>query len=233
LNNRPGFDISQRPASAERLLSVIRFLFPVGWLLAAIGYYGPWIAHKTAALAITGIDLGEFVKFLPGALAGSLPIVRQLFYLPPLAIVLSVALLINSPGLRYPWPARLLALVLAVPVSLQLLPPAWSPTSLTAPEFRLQTIALGFCWLFLAGSWFLSHLPSWLSGIIVSFLAAIAAVLPAWQLTIAYPAIDSLYGRPPGLGWGFYLCLTGLATMAGTGAVWAMRNLKRSNSRWR
>jgi hypothetical protein len=217
----------------QRLLSILRLLLPMGWLLAAIGYYGPWIAHETAALVITGIDMGEFVKFLPGALDASLPIIRQIFYLPPLAVVLGVALLINLPSLRYPWLMRLLALVLAVPVSLQLLPPAWSPASLTAAEFRLQTIALGLCWLSLVGSWLLAYLPPGLSGILATLLASIAAVLPAWQVVVTKPVIDSVYGRPPALGWGFYLCLTGLAIMAGTGLALTVQGLRNSNPPWR
>jgi hypothetical protein len=188
-------------------------LLPIGWLFAAIGYYGPWIAHQTAALTLTGIDMAEFVKFLPGVLDGSLHIIRQLFYLPPLAATVGVALLVGSPSLRYPWPIWFLALVLAVPVSLQLLPPAWSPASLMAAEFRLQVIALGLCWLLLASTWLLVRLPSRLSASVAALLASIAAVSPTWQIVIARPAITEVYGRPPDVGWGLYVCLAGLVIM--------------------
>lgn len=190
-----------------------RLALPLGWLLAAVGYYGPWIAHPTAALSLAGVDLGEFVKFLPAVQAGELPVVRQLFYLPPLAVVLGVALLAGAPRLRYSLPVRAGALILAVPVSVQLLPPAWSPSSLMTAEFRLQTVALGVCWLALAGSWLLARLPAWLAGGAAGLLAAAALAASAWQMWTVKPAIDTLYGQPPPLGWGFYLCLVGLAAM--------------------
>ena len=77
---------SSEAATAARTgsrLAVVRLLLPLGWLLAAIGYYGPWIAHATAALTLSGADMAEFVKFLPAVQDGTLAVARQLFYLPP------------------------------------------------------------------------------------------------------------------------------------------------------
>ena len=44
---------------------VLRVLLPLGALLAFWGYVGPWVDHRVAGLAILGLDLGEYVKFLP------------------------------------------------------------------------------------------------------------------------------------------------------------------------
>lgn len=194
-------------------MTVARLLLPLGWLAGTVGYYGPWIAHSSAALALTGVDMGEFVKFLPAVQSGALPVIRQLFYLPPLAVVLGVALLVGAPGLRYRVPARAAALVLAVPVSLQLLPPAWSPASLLGSEFRLQLIALALCWLALIAWWLLARLPAWLIGGLAAMLAAAALGATVWQMGLVKPEIDTLYGQPPALGWGFQVCLVGLAIM--------------------
>jgi hypothetical protein len=193
--------------------------------MGAAGYYGPWIAHPTAALTLSGVDMGEFVKFLPGVLDGTLPAVRQLFYLPPLAVVASVALLIGSGRLCYSWPVRALALLLAVPVSLQLLPPAWSPTSLTMVEFRPQTIALGVCCLslFMAGLGLWRQLPAWLAGSLSAFLSLAAMGLSSWQLLAVKPALDEVYGTPPSVGWGFFLCLVGLAIVAASSVMLGLR----------
>ena len=213
---------------ATRRLTLVRLLLPLGWALAAIGYYGPWIAHPTSALTLTGADMGEFVKFLPGVLDGSLKVTRQLFYLPPFAVVVSVALLIGSRRLRYRWPLCLSILILAIPVSLQLLPPAWSPASLTTTEFRLQAVALGVCWLLLAGFWLLGRLPSWLIGSLSSALCLAAGGLSAWQSLVIKSAIDEVYRTPPALGWGLFLCLIGLAITAGTGTVFLRKEMGRS-----
>ena len=207
-------------------------LLPLGWVLAAVGYYGAWIAHGTAALTLSGADIGEFVKFLPGVLDGSLQVIRQFFYLPPLAVVVGVALLVGSRELRYPALVRVLALILAVPVSLQLLPPAWSPASLLTAEFRLQTITLIVCWLLLAGFWLWGRLPVRLTGTLAAALALASAVLSAWQYLAVKGAIDAVYGTQPPIGWGFYVCQVGLLLMAAGGLVLAWRRpRRRSGSR--
>lgn len=207
-------------------LPVLRLLLPLGWALAAVGYYGPWVAHPTAALTLSGPDMGEFVKFLPPVRDGSLQLARQLFYLPAVAVSIAIALSAWSRALGYRWPLRWLFLAAAVPVSLQLLPPAWSPGILLTPEFRLQTLTLGVCWLLLALSWALGRLPPWIAGGISAALALAAAALPAWQFVLAKPAIEAVYGTPPSTGWGFFLGLVGLVvtSTASIGLMWwAMR----------
>jgi hypothetical protein len=215
---------------ADWRLGMVRWILPIGWCLAAMGFLGPWVSHPTAALALTGVDMAEFVKFLPGVLDGSLKLTRQWFYLPPFAITVSIALLIGSHSLHYSKLLRVLGLLLAVPVSLQLLPPAWSPVSLMTAEFRVQTIALGLSWLLLASSWLLRRLPSWLLGSLSAALALIALVLPVWQFLIARPAINEVYGTPPGTGWGVFLCLTGVAITAAASTLLALMTRSRTEA---
>jgi hypothetical protein len=219
-------------ARTTRRLVAVRILLPLGWLLAAMGYWGPWISHPTAALTLSGVDMGEFVKFLPAVQDGSLHVVRQLFYLPPLVVVVSIALMVGLRRLRYAWPLRVLFLLFAIPVSLQLLPPAWSPASLMTGEFRVQTLALGLCWLLLAGFWLLGRLPPWLAGSLAAALALAALALSAWQFLLVKPAIDEVYGLPPLPGWGLALCLAGLATMALASILLVVRTRARSSDRW-
>jgi hypothetical protein len=219
-------------ARTRRRLTIVRLLLPLSWLLAAVGTYGPWIAHKTAALTLSGVDMAEFVKFLPGVLDGSLVVNRLLFYLPPLAIVVSVALLAGSHRLRFAWPLRLAMVLLAVPVSLQLLPPAWSPASLGTAEFRLQTLGLAACWLLLATFWLWGRLPAWLAGSLSAALALAAAAASTWQFLVVKPAIDVLYGQPPATGWGFFLCQVGLVAIVVAGATLVARILAPGERLW-
>lgn len=205
-------------------LGAARVLAPVAWALATVGYFGPWIAHETSALTLSGVDMGEFVKFLPPVLDHSLPVVRQLFYLPPVAVVGGVALLACSRELHYSRALRVLALVLAVPVSLQLLPPAWSPVILTSVEFRLQTVTMGVLWLLLAGTWLWGRLALRLTGLLTAAMALVAAVLTAWQFSLVKPAIDAVYSTPPGIGWGFLICMVGLAAMTVSGVLMAWQS---------
>ena len=216
--------------TARQRLEAVRWLLPIGWVLSGVGFLGPWIAHPTAALRLSGSDMAEFVKFLPGALDGSLVLMRQVFYLPPFAVIVSLALLIHSDSLRYHTLIRPLALLLAIPLSLQLLPPAWSPSSLITAEFRTQTVALVLCWLLLAISWQLKRLPTLLTSSVSSALCLIALLLPAWQFQVAKPVIDEVYGRVPASGWGLWLCLAGLAVGTIAGIYLALTVRRQSGS---
>ena len=171
--------------------------------------------------------MGEFVKFLPAVLDGSLRLARQLFYLPVFAITVSIAILIGSRRLRYSKLLQALGLLLAIPVSLQLLPPAWSPSSLMTAEFRTQTIALGASWLLLGTWWLMGRLPSWLPGLLSATLCVSAIVLPLWQYLTAKPAIDTVYGLSSGPAWGVGLCLTGLALAAVASTMLSLATLGR------
>ncbi len=218
--NRLGYLRSEqdiRPAG-----TAARLLLLAGWLMSATGYLGPWIDHRTAALTLSGVDLGEFVKFLPDVQSGSLPVVRLLFYLPAVAITLSIALLAGSRKLAYHWLLRALALVLGVFVSLQLLPPAWSIASLKAPEFRVQIWALVASWALLAGFLIWSRAPSWLTGSLAATLALMAAGLTGWQFMVAKPAVLAVYQTATSVGWGFFLCLVGLTLVAGVSSLLAV-----------
>jgi hypothetical protein len=201
---------------------IARLCLPLGWVLATAGYYGPWIAHETAALTLTGSDMGEFVKFLPGVSDGSLQVMRQLFYLPPVAVVLSVALLVGNRSLNYSLLLRVVALVLSLALSVQLLPPAWSPASVMTAEFRLQPIALGLCWLALAGFWLLGRLPLRMTALVSSALTVLAGALSAWQMLAVKSAIDTVYGTPPSVGWGCFVCLVGLTVLTAAGIALAL-----------
>jgi hypothetical protein len=205
-------------------LSLPRALFPAAWLLAAAGYFGPWIAHKTAALTLSGIDMGEFVKFLPQAQSLGGPLLREAFYTPPVAVVAIIALVARHHRLGYSRLLHLAFVLFAVPVSLQLLPPAWSPASLTSPEFRLQLAALLACWGLLLASWLLPRLPSWLTGSVAIGLALGALSLSSWQLFLVRPSIGTVYGARAAIGWGYPVSAAGLALMVVASLLMTLRD---------
>ena len=85
----------------------LRVLLPLGALLAFWGYVGPWVDHRVAGLAILGLDLGEYVKFLPLVRGGTTSLWREGFYLPLVAISLALSLCTWRPELR--WQQRVVA----------------------------------------------------------------------------------------------------------------------------
>jgi hypothetical protein len=219
---------------SRQRLAGMRALLLLGWVLATVGYFGPWIAHPTAALTLSGGDMGEFVKFLPEVANGALPAVRQGFYLPPMAVVLSVGLLVGSPRLAYAAWLRALLLLGAIPVSLQLLPPAWSVASLLTAEFRAQSIVLGILWLTLCGFWVWARLPLRVTGSLSALFSLAALVVAAAQFLLVKPAIGQVYGMSPRTGWGFFLCMAGLGIISGTAAGLALQKYtpKWSQDAW-
>jgi hypothetical protein len=181
-------------------------------LIGTVGYFGPWVPHRAAGLVILGLDLGEYVKFLPEVAAGQIAIRRELFYLPLVAASLSASLLAGRQGLPR-WSRALLALV-AIPLALAMLPPAWSPTTLTLPEFRLQVIAIVVCLGMVPAVVLTRYLPNRLVLGLIALLALAAAIWPAWGLRQVLPAIAALYRQPLVPGWGFWAALAGQLAVA-------------------
>jgi hypothetical protein len=182
--------------------SASRWLGWVGLALAGLGYWGPWIWHPSAALTLIGLDLGEFVKFLPSVRSGQLTLHREIFFLPAAALSLNLTLIAYRRGSRLKWPGKIIASLGAIAIALAMLPPAWSPATLRLPEFRTLTILITLCVVFALTGPLWEGLPRrWLSGVAL-FFAALAIIGPLWQFWLALPAIQTAYGRPLTIGWG-------------------------------
>ena len=197
-----------QPALLTRIAAVLCVLGGVA------GGFGPWVAHKAAALVVTGVDLAEFVKFLPEVRAGTFTLTRELYYLPLFCGSILLVLIASDRGLAYPWPIRWLLVALSVPVALSMLPPAWTPHLMRAPEFRVQALAILVCLLLALCHTLLRRLKPWplrLAGIV---LALLAAVIPLWQFLRVRPLIASVYNKPVALGWGPYITVVAFALTA-------------------
>jgi len=163
--------------------------------------------HETAGLTITGVDLAEYVKFLPAFRAGQLSILRESFYMP-LAAGSLIAGLVASRRILPLW-LRFVAGIGAIPLALAMLPPAWSPGVLATPEFRLQTIVIVACILSLLLILVTRLLPDGLVLLIIALLALAAAIWPASSFTPLLPSIEDLYDVIIEPGWGFWLSTGG------------------------
>ncbi|MEX1019461.1 MAG: hypothetical protein WDZ49_07365 [Litorilinea sp.] len=192
---------------------IARGFLPLGAALVFLGYWGPWLAHPTAGLTVLGLDVAEFIKFLPGIRNQTLTIWREAFYLPAVAISLNLALSAWRPAYRYPYWLRLVLVAGAIATALTLLPPAWSPGILLTPEFQLQTLTMVLCVVASLLSPFLAHLPRLVGRIASLALALAAGALPLWTLYSTWPEIAAVYAIPIQLGWGPFLVVPGLAFM--------------------
>lgn len=189
--------------------AMIRWLGWGGLALAGIGYWGPWVGHKAAALVLLGLDLGEFVKFLPQVRSGALGLQREVFYLPAIALSLMVTATAYRRYTGLGRKARCVLSAIAISVALAMLPPAWTPTLLQTAEFRLQTGIITACVLLALTGPIWCRLPHDLLGGATIAMAMLAAIVPLWQFVRVLPAIQIAYGRPPTIGWGPVVMVVG------------------------
>ncbi len=187
-------------------------------LFLAFGYWGRWIAHSAAGLNILGVDLPEYVKFVPEARYGVIPINRLVFFAMPLSLALGLILLASVRMQLSVW-VRGLAGLLAIPVALSMLPPAWTPGLLMTPEFRAQTLVI----MALMAATLLIPLwkqliPDWLRGVFFILIGLLP--LPALSAFFKImPALEKLYNHPLSPGPGVYWLVAGMALMAATGGL--------------
>jgi hypothetical protein len=177
---------------------------PVALLLAAAAYWLPWVGHPTAALKLSGQDLGEFVKFVP-EIGPSFP--RQIFYIPPLFCTLCLVLLAANHETQYPRWLRVGLLACALLLLPGLLPPAWGhPRELFMPEFRLQGLAVVIGALVILGHGLLRLIPGRGLPWTVGALALVALVLPQAAFWTVKGRVWAIYATPSiHLGWGLWL----------------------------
>jgi hypothetical protein len=78
----------------------LALLVSFGAATALVGYLLPWLAHPAAGLTLIGLEVGEWIKFLPPFRTGTAPLPREVFYLPPLTLGAMLVLMTAD------WPDR-------------------------------------------------------------------------------------------------------------------------------
>ena len=198
--------------------SVFRWLWPVAGLIVLAGYFGPWLPHRVAGLVVTGLDLGEYIKFLPSVTEGSVVLWREGFYLPLIAVSLSCSLLAYRDVYRYSIALRFALLLLGLIAALNMLPPAWTPAVLRSDEFQLQTATIIVCIGLLLFSPVLRLLPALPVYALLGTIALAGIWFPITGFIKILPDVNYLYAQEIRPGWGFYVLVLGLALLVG--AYW-------------
>lgn len=187
----------------------------MGLALAIVGYWGPWVDHFAAALVIPGFDLAEYVKFLPEVRAKTVPVTRELFYLPAAAAAICLALTVGRLRRRLSAWATVPLAVLAACLALVVSPPPdfvlrfAQDAALRVEWGRQALLAIGSCLLVIAALVWVHRLPRLATPLLISFVAGIGTAIPLWQFFAVRPAIDRVYNKPVVLGWGWWLMSLG------------------------
>jgi hypothetical protein len=188
-------------ARREPVLCSLEFVASV---LIVVGFFGPWAAHKTAALTVTGYELSEFAKFFPQVQGGIVPVERALFVLPLLVGLISLALVVQRLSAR---PLlRFAATALAALLGLFVLPPY---QSFLEPEYRLQLLLVAIGLLMILFTPLVRQVSERVRGVLFLLLGLGAAIFTSWQVGLLRPLVVELYGAPVLPGWGFVVSAIG------------------------
>lgn len=174
-------------------------LTPVIGVTMLIGHLTVWAQHKTAALSLTGHELGEFTNFTPGAGVFA----NEWFYLPAWAAGLALAI----AAARSRRPSAWMGLMGAAAVSAQFGLPRFERW--TSPEFRLQFAVTAVCLIAVMVLGVGLRLAKRADAKAFKLAAAALPLLSSVPLVgflAVRPFIETLYRDTlaPGLGW--WLC---------------------------
>lgn len=198
--------------------NVMRIL---GLTLVIVGYFGPWVPHKTAALTVTGFELAEFAKFFPQVQGGTVSVARELFYLPFITVCVLLALFAGRSTVRLVRlvaPSLFAALLVVALLPYVIVDAARQALSASAP-FTVDPQYTGQLALVVAGVALTlliplaCRFPRRLQSILVALLALVGAVPALWQFALLHPLVVALYAAPVGLGWGLIACAAGFVLL--------------------
>ncbi len=191
-----------------------RLWVPLGFTLALVGYLMVWLPHAAAGLSLLGVELGEWIKFMPQVRAGMTP-ARNLFYLPPITLGLWLA------GWTWPWPTRRwqtwLARALALATAMLAFPALEAILDEPPQEWVLRLAWIGLVVAAVGLSAWWGRLPRvwWAAG--GCLVALVGLALPTWAYLMLRPLVAELWRAPVGVGPGLWLNGVGhliLATVA-------------------
>lgn len=199
----------------------------IGAGLVLVGVWGAWVPHRAAALVLSGWDLAEFLKFLPGPTT-----TRELFYLPVWCVGIVLVVIANQPT-TLPT-VRLGLLLLALALMLAILPPYPHVFGgYQSAEFRWRFVLGVTGGLVVISLPFVARLGkssgfplAQASGLLLLLLALVGAAPAVWQFLRARAAIEAVYGAPLGWGWGLGLFLLGWVLVGVIGVRQLMQNIQ-------
>lgn len=185
----------------------------VGFALALVSFWAPWVAHKAAGLSLAEQDLTEFPKFMPQVRDHELLVVRETFYLPLIVLATTLIVLAARPAAANS-ASRWLARGFAVALALIVLPPyPFFLDGFQSSEFQVQqTLSVGAMALILATPWLGRAPERWVR----RFLALgfmLGALVPTVQFFWMKAALDDIYHQPVAVGWGVWAGLIGFGLL--------------------
>lgn len=188
---------------------ISRRVYPLLWAaftLMLVGYLMVWLPQPVVGLSLIGLEMGEWVKFLPEVQAGALPD-RNLFYLPPVLLGLMMAVwTVGWPNGRWQnWIIR----GLAVLISLLAFPAVEAIRFEPANQWLLRIGLIGLVGVTAVLSGFMARLPQRTLPALLLIFALLSLFLPTWAYLAVRPVIAELLRTEVGFGPGLLLHIVG------------------------
>jgi hypothetical protein len=206
-------------------------LFPLAVTGIVLAYFLVWLPQPVVGLSFIGLEMGEWVKFIPQVQSGEVLPGRNLFYLPPVTSGLMLAFwTADWPNRRSrTWLARGLAVLCGLLAFPALEAIRYEPGS----EWQLRLGMVGLVVVGAGLSPLLRLLPGpWADAVpwgLVTVLALIGSILPTWAYLAIRPAAAGLLGEQVGIGPGVWLNLGG-HFLAGMAALLHLRDHGRASN---
>lgn len=206
-------------------------LVRIGFTAILLGYLMVWLPGEVAGLSFLGLEIGEWVKFLPRVRSGQIAADRNLFYLPPITLGLMMALwTFTWPNQRWQsWAMR----GLAVGVAMLAFPSIEVILNEASDQWLLRVVLIMFVAIVAISAPLWNRLPRDL-GLTIGWSAMLALslaglILPLWAYLVVRPIVVSLFATEVGFGPGLWLNTIGhlLVAVATLTLIRELRRLKR------
>jgi len=181
------------------------------WGIALVGYFGPWVGRRAAALAWNAYDLFDLLRLLPEIETGALSVNLQALRLPlvGLAVLLPVVLADASIGWRISGALGGAGLALATLPPYPEIVSAWHTPGWRVPFWW----GVGAMLAAVAAVWSAPRLGRYRPWLLLAWLA-VTGLPAAATFARLLPALQTLHAVPISPGWGFWGCMGGLGCTA-------------------
>lgn len=208
-----------------RRVTTAQLLIRIGFTAIFVGYLMVWLPQPLAGLSFIGIEIGEWVKFLPPVRSGEIGPERNLFYLPPIILALMMILWTARWSNRrwQTWVMRGLAVLVAMLAFPALEAIRYEPIS----EWLLRLLLLALVFVSAIVLLLTERLPEVTTGraawFAIMFLGLLGLVLPTWAYLAIRPAVSELFRGEVGVGPGVWLNAAGHLAAVVAGALVLIR----------
>jgi hypothetical protein len=196
-------------------------LIIAGIILVLVGFFSTWIDHPAAGLALTGFEIGEWIKFAPEVRAGTAGLNRAGFYWPASAAALALAMVAATAGphRRLRWAL----LVGAAGVALLPFPLVEEVSTLAGVKAnwaRFGLIGLGLATVAAIAIWG-GRIPFRIRAATLVAMGLAGLIGVGTTFAAAEPIVERLYNRLIDPGIGLSVVQAGHVALA-TGGLWQL-----------